>query len=92
VYEATDRYLAAVDGAALDRDLDLSAVGIGRRTVGWLLAHPMLGNILTAGGGGSHLLPGRSPRAKYVNREDEMDLLLRAEMGRFPAGARAPRG
>lgn len=45
MYEATDRYLAAVDDAALERDLDLSAVGIGRRTVGWLLAHPMLGNI-----------------------------------------------
>jgi len=47
---------------------------------------------LTAGGGASHLLPGKTAGGNYVNREGEMDLLPRAEMGRIPAGARAPRG
>jgi hypothetical protein len=45
VYEATDRYLAGFDDAALDRDLDLSAVGVGHRTAGWFLSNPMLGNV-----------------------------------------------
>ncbi len=45
VYEASDRSLASLDEAALDRELDLSAVGVGRRTVGWFLSNPLLGNV-----------------------------------------------
>lgn len=45
VYEATDRYLAGLDDAAFERDLDLSAVGVGHRTVGWFLSNPVLGNV-----------------------------------------------
>ncbi len=48
--------------------------------------------IVTAGGGPSHLLSGKSRSVKPVNREGEMDLLLRADMGRSPAGATVPRG
>src|SRR2546426_4042710 len=36
---------------------------------------------VTAGGGASHLLPGKSAGGKYVNREGQMDLLPRAERG-----------
>lgn len=45
VYEATDRFLAALPDAGLDQPLDLSGVGLGQRTVGWLLTGPVVANI-----------------------------------------------
>ena len=37
VYAATDDYVATLDDQALDRIVDLSAVGQGQRSVGWVL-------------------------------------------------------
>ena len=37
VYAATDDYVASLDDHSLDRIIDLSAVGQGERSVGWLL-------------------------------------------------------
>ncbi len=45
VYEATDSFLAALPETSLDEPLDLSGVGLGQRTVGWLLNGPFLANI-----------------------------------------------
>ncbi len=50
VYEATDRYLASLDDAGLARSVDVSALGLGRRTVGQLLNGGVLGNALAHAG------------------------------------------
>jgi hypothetical protein len=54
-------------------------------------ARPSASRSLTAGGGGRHLLPERSPCRKSLNREREVDLLPRAEVGSVPAGGAASR-
>lgn len=43
VSESTDEYLAGLSPAVLDEDKELSGVGLGERTVGWML------NVLVAG-------------------------------------------
>jgi hypothetical protein len=44
VYEATDRYLATLPDAELDREVDLTAVGFGRPTAAWVITN-MLQNV-----------------------------------------------
>ena len=45
VYQATDDYLASLDDAGLDRELDLSEMGLGKPTLGWMVAVAVLGNV-----------------------------------------------
>jgi hypothetical protein len=44
VYEATDGYLATLADAALTREVDLSAMGMGTKTVGFVLDNAMVGH------------------------------------------------
>lgn len=44
VYEATDVYLASLADAELSREVDLSAMGMGKQTVGFVLNNAMLGH------------------------------------------------
>ena len=44
VYEATDSYLASLPDTALSRPLDLSAMGMGTRNVGFVLDNALLGH------------------------------------------------
>ena len=44
VYEATDAYLASLPDEALSRPLDLSAMGLGTRDVGFVLDNALLGH------------------------------------------------
>jgi hypothetical protein len=44
VYEATDAYLATLPDAALSREVDLSAMGMGKQTVGFVLDNALLGH------------------------------------------------
>ncbi len=44
VYAATDEYLASLTDADLNRSLDLSGLGVGQQTLGWLLTL-MLANV-----------------------------------------------
>jgi len=48
VYEATDAYLAtlpaALPDAELSREVDLSAMGMGKKTVGFVLDNALLGH------------------------------------------------
>ena len=46
VYAATDDYVASLDDQALGRIVDLSAVGQGERSVGWLLTTGVVTNML----------------------------------------------
>ncbi|HYO50718.1 MAG TPA: DinB family protein [Chloroflexia bacterium] len=52
VYAATDEYVASLTSDDLDRSVDLSSVGMGERTLGWVLgnlvmahAHDLMGEI-----------------------------------------------
>ena len=47
VYSATDWYLASLTDDALDRPADLSALGMGKSTVRFVLVNGVLGNALT---------------------------------------------
>jgi hypothetical protein len=42
VYAATDSYLAGLDDEALARELDLSGMGLGTRTLAWTLSRVVL--------------------------------------------------
>jgi hypothetical protein len=44
VYEATDAYLASLADAGLSREVDLSAMGMGVQTVGFVVNNAMLGH------------------------------------------------
>jgi hypothetical protein len=44
VYEASDTYLAGLSEADLDRTFDLSAVGLGQRTLGWMIGRLLIGH------------------------------------------------
>jgi len=44
VYEATDGYLATLADPELTREVDLSAVGMGKQTVGFVLDNALLGH------------------------------------------------
>lgn len=44
VYEATDGYLATLPDAELAREIDLSAMGMGKQTVGFVLDNALLGH------------------------------------------------
>ncbi|MGZ9137904.1 MAG: hypothetical protein ACXW4K_10670 [Candidatus Deferrimicrobiaceae bacterium] len=44
VYDATDGYLAALADSELSREVDLSAGGLGKQTVGFVLDNAMLGH------------------------------------------------
>jgi hypothetical protein len=44
VYAATDNYLAGVTDDDLDRTLDLSSLGLGTRTVGWVIGRLLIGH------------------------------------------------
>lgn len=44
VYDATDAYLAALPDQALSRPLDLSAMGLGTKTLGFVLDNALLGH------------------------------------------------
>ncbi|HLY26904.1 MAG TPA: DinB family protein, partial [Aggregatilineales bacterium] len=57
VYAATEDYLATLNEAMLDQEIDLSSVGLGKRTLGWCLAalvvshlHNMVGEASTLKG------------------------------------------
>jgi len=45
VYAATDEYLASLTPEDLDRHLDLSGVGLGEDTVGWVLGRHIVGHV-----------------------------------------------
>jgi hypothetical protein len=45
VYAATDTYLEQLDAAGVARRLDLSALGLGDRSVGWLLTTGWVTNV-----------------------------------------------
>jgi hypothetical protein len=44
VYAATDAYLATMPDAELDRTLDLSAVGMGTQSIGFVLNNALIGH------------------------------------------------
>jgi hypothetical protein len=44
-WDSSDAYLAALSDADLDRELDLAALGGGRRTVGWAAARLLVGHV-----------------------------------------------
>jgi hypothetical protein len=44
VYEATDAYLSSLADADLSREVDLSAMGMGKQTVGFVLDNALLGH------------------------------------------------
>ena len=44
VYEATDGYLATLADSELTREVDLSAMGMGKQTVGFVLDNALLGH------------------------------------------------
>jgi hypothetical protein len=44
IYEATDAFLATLTDAELSREVDLSAMGMGKQTVGFILDNAMLGH------------------------------------------------
>ena len=45
VYQNTDQYLASLDDAALDKEIDLSAFHLGKQTVGWFLGNILLSHV-----------------------------------------------
>ncbi|MEX2247014.1 MAG: DinB family protein [Dehalococcoidia bacterium] len=45
VGEATDAYIASLKPEDLDRELDLSAIGLGPRTLGWVLGAAVVGHV-----------------------------------------------
>lgn len=45
VYAASDAYLAGLKDADLERKLDLSAVGLGEQTLGWVLGAGVVGHV-----------------------------------------------
>jgi len=47
VYAASDEYLASLTDDDLNRPVDLSALGLGERTVGYLLTNGVLGHAFT---------------------------------------------
>jgi len=47
VYEATDAFLATLADGALERRLDLSVLGLGEATLGYVIRNGLLGNALT---------------------------------------------
>ncbi|MGB6411445.1 MAG: DinB family protein [Candidatus Deferrimicrobiaceae bacterium] len=47
VYAASDEYLATLRGKDLDRPIDLTALGFGQSTVGFLVNNAVLGNAFT---------------------------------------------
>lgn len=44
VYEATDTYLASLSDTELTREVDLSAMGMGKQTAGFVLDNALLGH------------------------------------------------
>lgn len=50
VYAATDAYLASLADDDLSRSVDLSALGLGKSTVGYVLINGILGNSFSHGG------------------------------------------
>ncbi|MDE3074368.1 MAG: DinB family protein [Chloroflexota bacterium] len=47
VYQRTDEYLAGLTPGDLDAPVDLSAVGMGKVTLGWMVSRILLGHIDT---------------------------------------------
>ncbi len=47
VAEATDAYVASLTPGDLDRAVDLSSLGFGQRTLGWVLGAGVLGHVLS---------------------------------------------
>ena len=45
VYAASDEYLASLTDDDLSRPIDLSAIGLGQQTVGWMLDAAVLGHV-----------------------------------------------
>jgi DinB family protein len=45
VYAATDTYLASLPTDALDRQLDLSALGMGQMTLAWVFSRMLFGHV-----------------------------------------------
>lgn len=45
VYAASDEYLASLADDALSRPVDLSAIGLGQQTVGWMLSNTVVGHV-----------------------------------------------
>jgi hypothetical protein len=50
VYAATDDYLASLTDDDLNRSVDLSVLGLGKSTVGYILINGILGNAFSHGG------------------------------------------
>ena len=44
VYANTDQYLASLTAGDLDRSIDLSAMGLGTQTVGWVIGRLIIGH------------------------------------------------
>ena len=47
VFAATDEYLASLDDGNLARTMDLSVVGLGEQTLGWVISNAVLGHRLS---------------------------------------------
>ena len=47
VFSATDEYLSSLADDDLKRVMDLSAVGLGQRTLGWVISNAVLGHRLS---------------------------------------------
>jgi hypothetical protein len=45
VYAASDAYLASLSDADLDREVDMSTVGFGKRPVWWILSRLVVGHV-----------------------------------------------
>jgi hypothetical protein len=50
VYAGTDEYLASLSDDDLNRPVDLSALGLGERTVGYILINGIVGNTFSHSG------------------------------------------
>ena len=50
VYAATDGYLASLTDKDLSRSVDLSALGLGKSSVSYVLINGILGNAFSHGG------------------------------------------
>ena len=50
VYDASDNYLASLDEATLQRELDLSSMGYGKVTVAWVVSKLVIGHAYSIAG------------------------------------------
>jgi len=47
VYAATDEFLASLSSEDMERAIDLTALGLGKSTMGWVINNGIVGNTFT---------------------------------------------